>query len=200
MWLRPPGLRATKQSCRAVPRLIRECLALDLFMGSCHGGSVVNVPGVTPRAGRGGFEPTEAGAHLRGRAIADTKPELLLRRALHKHGLRYRLNRRIGRYRPDIVFPGGHTAVFVDGCLWHNCPLHGPKELRGPNAEAWRDKLAENRDRDERATRELRAQGWVVLRIWECEVKGNATAAAQRVESAIQDAREPDSATWAKSD
>lgn len=129
----------------------------------------------------------------------DTKPELALRRELHARGLRYRLNRRIGHFRPDIVFPGARTVVFVDGCFWHNCPLHGPKELRGPNAEAWRDKLATNRERDERANRELAADGWVVLRIWECEIKRDVGTAVQRVTSVIQDARKSGSATSATS-
>lgn len=155
--------------------------------------------GSQPLAPRG-WEPTEAGAHLRGRAITDTKPELALRRALHARGLRYRLNRRIGRYRPDVVFVGARTVVFVDGCFWHSCPSHGPGELRGPNAEAWRDKLAANRERDERANRELSADGWVVLRVWECEIKQDASAAAQRIDSAIQDATESGSTTSARAD
>lgn len=130
----------------------------------------------------------------------DTRPELALRRALHARGLRYRLNRRIGRYRPDIVFPGARAVVFVDGCFWHNCPLHGPKELRGPNAEAWRVKLATNRERDERANRELTAEGWVVVRVWECEIKEDVSAAARRVDSVIQDAKASGSAASANPD
>lgn len=129
-----------------------------------------------------------------------TKPELALRRELHARGLRYRLNRRIGRYRPDIVFPGARTVVFVDGCFWHSCPLHGPGNLRGPNAEAWRDKLATNRERDERANHELAADGWVVLRIWECEIKQDAGGAAQRVDAVIQDARKSGWAASANTD
>lgn len=130
----------------------------------------------------------------------DTEPELALRRELHAWGLRYRLNRRIGRYRPDIVFPGARTVVFVDGCFWHNCPLHGPKQLSGPNAQAWREKLAANRARDERANRELAADGWVVLRVWECEIKQDVAAAARRVGSVIQDAKGLGSASSADSD
>jgi len=160
---------------------------------------VVNAARGTP-GGRGGWQSTEAGAHLRGRATIDTTPELALRRALHARGLRYRLNRRIGRYRPDIIFPSSRTAVFVDGCFWHNCPAHGPTEFRGPNAEEWREKLATNRERDERATRELTSGGWVVLRIWECEIKQDVAAVAAHVGSVIQDATEAGSAPPANSD
>lgn len=130
----------------------------------------------------------------------DTKPELALRRAIHARGLRYRLNRRIGRYRPDIVFPGARIVVFVDGCFWHDCPAHGPQEFRGPNAEEWREKLATNRERDQRATRDLTADGWVVLRIWECEVKQDLAAAARRVDSLVQDARDSGPAASANSE
>ena len=166
---------------------------LDLYVGACHRGSVVNVPDDTAHAGRRGWEPTEAGAHLRGRAIADTKPELALRRAVFGRGLRYRINRRVGRYRPDIVFPASRTVVFVDGCFWHNCPLHGPRVFRGPNADEWRYKLRVNQERDVRAARDLEGAGWRVVRIWECEIRQDVDAAADRVEAAVQEARSPGS-------
>jgi DNA mismatch endonuclease (patch repair protein) len=56
----------------------------------------------------------------------DTKPEMLLRRALWARGLRYRLGVRLGRSRPDLVFTRQRVAVFVDGCFWHGCPDHSP--------------------------------------------------------------------------
>ena len=161
---------------------------------SCHGLSVVNVSDEAIAGGAHGWEPTQASAHLRGRVISGTKPELTLRSALHARGLRYRLNRRVGRYRPDIVFPGSRIAVFVDGCFWHGCPLHGAKGFRGPNALKWREKLDANQDRDNRAAGELGEQGWQVVRIWECEIQRDVRAAATRIESAVQDARAPGSA------
>jgi DNA mismatch endonuclease (patch repair protein) len=91
---------------------------------------------------------TEAGAHLRGRVIHDTLPELRLRRAVHALGLGFRLNQRIGRFTPDFVLPRHRPAVFVDGCYWHNCPEHGPRQFRGPNAEQWQAKLEANQARD----------------------------------------------------
>ena len=132
------------------------------------------------------WQPTDAGSHLRGRKTADTTPELSLRRALHALGLRYRLRRRIGRFRPDIVFPGSRTVVFLDGCFWHGCPIHGAKQFRGPNAAKWRDKLDANKARDARATEELTADGWQVLRIWECDVRRNVAEPAEAIRSVVQ--------------
>lgn len=80
---------------------------------------------------RRGWVPTSAGAHLRGRRTEDTAPELILRRAVHALGFRFRLRRRLAGCRPDFVMPRHRVAVFVDGCFWHNCPQHGPKEFRG---------------------------------------------------------------------
>lgn len=129
---------------------------------------------------------TEAGEHLRGRRVRDTKPEVEVRRALHALGLRFRLGRRIGRYSPDLVFPRHRVAVFVDGCFWHGCPTHGPTVFRGPNADRWRAKLATNRQRDGAANATLAAAGWHVVRIWECEIKRDARKAADRVRTVTQ--------------
>lgn len=132
------------------------------------------------------WEPTDAGAHLRGRRNRNTRPEIALRQAVHAAGLRYRLNRRISRYAPDFVLPRARIAVFVDGCFWHGCSVHGPKEFRGPNAERWRAKIAVNRARDQAANEAITAAGWRVVRIWECETIADVGAAAQRVRTAAQ--------------
>src|SRR5690242_18279969 len=100
----------------------------------------------------------------------DTRPELELRRELHRRGLRYRVDispdPRI-RGRADILFRGARVAVYVDGCFWHSCPQHGV--LPKGNREWWRRKLSTTvqRDRDTEAT--LRELGWTVLRFWEHE-------------------------------
>jgi DNA mismatch endonuclease (patch repair protein) len=132
------------------------------------------------------WEPTDAGAHLRDRRVRNTRPEVALRRAVHATGLRFRLNRRIGRYTPDFVLPRHHVAVFVDGCFWHGCPVHGPTQFRGPNAERWSAKLAANRARDQAADSAVAAAGWRVVRVWECEIRADIEAAAQRVQAAVQ--------------
>lgn len=86
---------------------------------------------------------------------------------LHRAGLRYRVNLRIRDPRciPDVVFTRARIAIFVDGCFWHGCELHGtaPKH----NAMWWEEKLDRNRRRDQQIDEALRRAQWHVLRIWE---------------------------------
>lgn len=100
----------------------------------------------------------------------DTEPELLLRRELHRRGLRFRVDRspvRGMRSRADIVFGPAKVAVFVDGCYWHGCPTHG--SLPKHNSDWWAAKLAGNQARDRRVDAELDESGWLSLRFWEHE-------------------------------
>jgi DNA mismatch endonuclease, patch repair protein len=94
-----------------------------------------------------------------------TAPEIALRRALHRRGLRYRLHRRDLPGRPDLALARLRIAVFVDGCFWHSCPAHAvpPKA----NGAWWKAKLAANVARDQRNDERLRAMGWEPLHIWE---------------------------------
>jgi DNA mismatch endonuclease (patch repair protein) len=101
----------------------------------------------------------------------DTKPETLVRHYMFSCGLRYRKND--GRYpgHPDMVFPKYRTVVFVNGCFWHKhigCRYYVPPKS---NTEFWSDKLERNRLRDERNITALRADGWNVIVVWECELK-----------------------------
>lgn len=109
----------------------------------------------------------------------DTGPELSLRRKVWALGLRYRLQYRIGRTRPDMVFVGAKLAVFVDGCFWHGCPQHSttPKN----NRDFWEQKLRRNRERDVENTLWLEAEGWRVLRLWEHEIEASPVECARRV-------------------
>ena len=109
-----------------------------------------------------------ASARLSRHPRRDTSPEMALRRALHAAGCRYRVQWRtdiIPRRSIDIAFPGRRVAVFVDGCYWHGCPIHGstPKS----NSRWWSEKFARNRRRDADTDGQLRAAGWLVLRVWE---------------------------------
>lgn len=125
---------------------------------------------------------TDAGSHLRGRRSRDTRPEVELRHAVHRLGLRYRLQRRVApRCTADFVLPRHRVAVFVDGCFWHGCPTHGPKTFRGPNAGLWTAKIETNRARDQRNTVAATSAGWTVVRIWECEVRSSAERAALEI-------------------
>ncbi|MBN8428768.1 MAG: very short patch repair endonuclease [Xanthomonadales bacterium] len=111
--------------------------------------------------------------------VRDTGPELNLRRSAWALGLRYRLQYRIGRSRPDMTFVGARLAVFVDGCFWHGCPLHSTKPKN--NREFWEQKLRRNVERDAEQTQWLESQRWRVLRIWEHEIDASPADCARRI-------------------
>jgi DNA mismatch endonuclease, patch repair protein len=140
-------------------------------------------------------EPSTPAATQIGRANRrrDTKPEVELRAALHRLGLRFRkdLLIRCGgvRVRPDVVFTRWKLVVFVDGCFWHGCPDHG--SVPKTNREYWVPKLRANVERDVRASEALTAAGWSVLRFWEHE---DVEEAAGAVRSAIDQRRASTSA------
>jgi len=107
---------------------------------------------------------------MRGNRNKDTKPEMAVRRLVHGAGLRYRVASRPEmklRNTADMVFSGPKVAVFIDGCFWHSCPLHGVRPKS--NIEYWDVKLETNRVRDARVTALLKKRGWRVLRFWEHE-------------------------------
>jgi DNA mismatch endonuclease (patch repair protein) len=79
--------------------------------------------------------------------------------------------------KPDFVFRGPRVAVFIDGCFWHGCRVHGTKPAG--NAEFWREKLAVNRARDRFVTKMLRRQRWTVLRLWEHQLRHGDRAIAR---------------------
>lgn len=114
----------------------------------------------------------------------DTKPEVALRSALHRAGLRYRCDLRIdlvgGRVRPDVVFTRRRVAVFVDGCFWHACPEHGTQPKA--NQQYWAQKLSRNVERDALNTALLVDSGWIVVRVWEHEA---VDTAVERVKAAL---------------
>lgn len=102
---------------------------------------------------------------------ADTKPELIIRSGLHKRGYRFRLHDKKLPGRPDLVFPKYGAVIFVNGCFWHKHDCHlfkWPKTRK----EFWRKKIEGNASRDARNIAALREQGWRVLTIWECALKG----------------------------
>jgi DNA mismatch endonuclease, patch repair protein len=119
---------------------------------------------------------------------ADTKPELLLRRALWREGFRYRKNRIDLPGAPDIVFPGPRLIVFVDGDFWHgkNWKTRKAKLSQGHNADYWIRKIERNMARDGERNRELRTAGWLVLRVWESEVHSNIDEVVRRIELVLR--------------
>jgi DNA mismatch endonuclease, patch repair protein len=126
---------------------------------------------------------TRAGSHLAGRRKESTAPEVLLRKAVHAAGGRFRLHRRIAKgCTPDFVLPSRRVAVFVDGCFWHGCPEHGRKTAwTGPNAVLWEEKMRRNAERDRLSTDLAQRYGWRVVRVWECQVQEDPSAVAQRL-------------------
>lgn len=119
----------------------------------------------------------------------DTTAEMKIRRLLHGMGFRYRVDFSVlerPKRRADIAFTRVRVAVFVDGCFWHGCPVHGtwPKA----NAEFWREKITTNRNRDLDTNKRLKAKGWRVIRVWEHEdPKTVAEQIARAVNSRVDD-------------
>jgi DNA mismatch endonuclease, patch repair protein len=109
-----------------------------------------------------------------------TKPELKLRTALHKVGLRFRLHQRNLPGTPDIVFPRSRTAVFVNGCFWHRHDGCRKATTPATRREFWIEKFEKNVARDGRNQAALRSAGWSVIVAWECELatKAHATEVA----------------------
>lgn len=135
-------------------------------------------------------EPTSPAVsrRMRRNPRRDTKPEIALRSELHSCGLRFRKDLPIragGRsVRPDVVFTRYRIAVFVDGCFWHCCPIHGNKPAR--NTGYWGPKLERNVARDAAVDEALGAAGWLVIRGWEHEAPEQI---ATRVGAALELAR-----------
>ncbi|MBV9450726.1 MAG: DNA mismatch endonuclease Vsr [Streptosporangiaceae bacterium] len=113
----------------------------------------------------------------------DTAPEMAIRRLLHGWGLRYRVDAALPdmRRRADLLFPSAKVAVFVDGCFWHGCPVHGTQPKS--NAGWWAEKLAGNIQRDRDTDLRLGSSGWRVVRVWEHEA---APEAARRIADVVR--------------
>lgn len=108
----------------------------------------------------------------------NTAPEMLARRAAHSIGLRFRLHRTDLPGSPDFVLPKYRAVVFVHGCFWHG---HGCARSKLPktNVQFWAEKIEKNRLRDKKAETALRKDGWIVLVVWQCELRNLDMAVAQ---------------------
>ena len=100
----------------------------------------------------------------------DTAPELVVRRFLHSHGLRYRLNDQNLPGKPDVVFRRFQCVVFVHGCFWHRHAKCRYAAIPKTRPKYWHQKFEENVARDRRTAGALRKLGWRVLTIWECQL------------------------------
>ena len=120
----------------------------------------------------------------------NTEPELMLRRALWKENLRYRVNYKKLPGKPDIVFTKYHVVVFCDGDYWHghNWAIRGLNSLEDELAgysEFWRSKILRNIARDTEVNQELKAQGWMVIRLWESDIRSNLNECVRIVKEAL---------------
>ena len=112
----------------------------------------------------------------------DTRPEIVLRRALHARGLRFRLHDRRLPGTPDVVFPRFGAVCFVHGCFWHRHEGCRYATMPMTREAFWLEKFEANVERDRRKRRELRQAGWRVAVVWECELRREASGIAERVE------------------
>jgi len=114
----------------------------------------------------------------------DTKPELVIRKGLHRLGFRFRLHDRKLPGKPDLVLPKYHAVIFVNGCFWHQHDCH---LFQWPSTRKvfWHTKIQGNKARDIEAIKQLKLTGWRVLTIWECSLKGKTRLQADDLFSRI---------------
>ena len=110
---------------------------------------------------------------MSGIGARNTKPELLVRKALFAAGFRFRLQRKDLPGRPDVVLPGRRVVVFVHGCFWHAHQGCRYAKIPSTRREFWEAKLAANVERDRRAREALLSAGWRVLVVWECATRSS---------------------------
>ncbi len=114
----------------------------------------------------------------------NTRLELLVRGGLHKLGYRFRLHDKTLPGKPDLVLPRYRAVVFVNGCFWHH---HSCKLFKWPSTrqEFWRQKIEDNEKRDSRNLHLLKIDGWRVLIVWECAIRGRSAEVVNEVVSSI---------------
>lgn len=115
----------------------------------------------------------------------DTKPELMIRKALHARGFRYRLHASELPGKPDLVFPRYQAAIFVHGCFWHrhDCSYF---KMPGTRTEFWTEKIDGNVRRDAAALAALKKAGWRCLVVWECTLKKKDEALDSLVDEIVE--------------
>lgn len=116
----------------------------------------------------------------------NTKPERLLRSALHQHGYRFRIHRDDLPGKPDITLPKFNTLIFVNGCFWHfhkNCP---EGRIPDTNSKFWKEKLYKNVEKDKRNQKECEQLGWKVLVIWECEIEKELSSILELIKAKLR--------------
>jgi len=115
--------------------------------------------------------PEKRSEMMSGIRSKDTKPEIIIRKALYKLGFRYRLHSKNVAGRPDMVLKKYNAVIFIHGCFWHghSCQLF---KLPRTRTDFWKDKIGTNRARDAKVRHELRIKNWRIATVWECALKG----------------------------
>ncbi|MFC2735934.1 very short patch repair endonuclease [Parascardovia denticolens] len=126
-------------------------------------------------------------SHIHGK---DTKPEEIVKKYLFSKGYRYRKNDSRYPGRPDIVLPKYHTVIFVHGCFWHRHPGCTYAAIPSTNRKFWQKKFDQNVARDKKVQGQLKADGWNIIVVWECEIsrKSDRKERLQRLENEIRTA------------
>lgn len=116
--------------------------------------------------------PTERSRIMSKVRAKNTRPEILVRSYLHRHGLRFRINKSSLPGKPDIILPKYKAIVFVNGCFWHHHQAPNCKLARIPksNVSFWKQKILGNAKRDTETIKKLKALGWRVFCVWECQL------------------------------
>lgn len=135
--------------------------------------------------------PSKRSQMMAGIRSKNTKPELLVRRALHRRGFRFRLHQRDLPGRPDIVLPRFKAAIFVNGCFWHG---HGCKYFKLPttNTEFWREKIEANQKRDSLREAQLVDLGYRVFSVWECQTREGTNSIEALIDRLARAIRQPE--------
>ena len=132
------------------------------------------------------FSTTKRSSIMRAIRARDTKPELIVRRLIHRLGYRYRLHQRSLPGCPDLVFGGRMKVIFVNGCFWHRHTCRKGRSTPATRRSFWRKKLEGNHRRDRANNRALNRRGWRVFTVWECQV-GNLHRLGKRVRQFLGD-------------
>lgn len=131
------------------------------------------------------FTPEKRSDTMKRVKSKNTKPEVRVRKALHRMGYRFRLHRKDLPGNPDVVLPKHRTVVFVHGCFWHQHPGCRKATIPQNNREYWERKLGRNVERDRRAREDLAAMGWRVVTLWECEIPRQEGAVHEWLDEAL---------------
>lgn len=124
-------------------------------------------------------DPVKRALNMAAIRSQDTGPEIAVRRIVHRLGYRYRLHVRSLPGSPDLVFPSRRKVIFVHGCFWHRHPRCHRSTSPKTREVFWQTKFTSNVARDVAARQQLKADGWAILVVWECEIKSGLTERLQ---------------------